>query len=119
MIEQLAQKLVDFHTIAATNPDISTYGDIKAIQINTNENFSQTEKYLGSTITLDQFRNIQEYTNKTLLENVSIFGQRAATGKIKDCHGDLHSQHICFTHTLSIFDCIEFNDRFRYCDVAS
>jgi uncharacterized protein len=119
MIEQLAQKLVDFHTIAATNPDISTYGDIKTIQINTNENFSQTEKYLGSTITLDQFRNIQEYTDRTLLENVSIFRQRAVTGKIKDCHGDLHSQHICFTHILSIFDCIEFNDRFRYCDVAS
>ncbi|MBI2830571.1 MAG: AAA family ATPase, partial [Chloroflexi bacterium] len=36
-----------------------------------------------------------------------------------DCHGDLHAAHICFTDGICIYDCIEFNDRFRYCDVAS
>jgi uncharacterized protein len=48
-----------------------------------------------------------------------VFKARASAGKIRDCHGDLHSQHICFANEISIFDCIEFNDRFRYCDVAS
>ncbi|GAI16361.1 unnamed protein product, partial [marine sediment metagenome] len=40
-------------------------------------------------------------------------------GRIRDCHGDLHAAHICFTNGICIYDCIEFNDRFRYCDVAS
>jgi uncharacterized protein len=39
--------------------------------------------------------------------------------RIRDCHGDLHAAHVCFTDDICIYDCIEFNDRFRYCDVAS
>ena len=40
--------------------------------------------------------------------------------RIRDCHGDLHLEHIHLApKTLSIFDCIEFADRFRYIDVAS
>jgi hypothetical protein len=40
-------------------------------------------------------------------------------GKIRDCHGDLHAAHVCFIDDICIYDCIEFNDRFRYSDVAS
>jgi predicted kinase len=41
-------------------------------------------------------------------------------GRIYDCHGDLHSGNIVVTdENIHIFDCIEFNDRFRFCDVAS
>src|SRR5208337_5446773 len=40
-------------------------------------------------------------------------------GKIRDCHGDLHSGNIFITDKICIFDAIEFNDRFRYSDVAS
>jgi uncharacterized protein len=119
MVEQVAQKLVDFHARAATDQEISNFGSIKAVQYNTDENFSQTEKYFGITIKGGQFRNIKQYTDNTLIEKESIFKQRAAAGKIRDCHGDLHSQHVCLANTISIFDCIEFNDRFRYCDVAS
>jgi|WetSurMetagenome_2_1015567.scaffolds.fasta_scaffold46798_2 uncharacterized protein len=119
MVHHVAKKLVTFHTKAATSLEISSFGSIEAVKYNTNENFSQTEKYFGTAITPDQFHHIKEYTNNFLLQNASIFNQRAAGGKIRDCHGDLHSQHICFTDNISIFDCIEFNDRFRYCDIAS
>jgi hypothetical protein len=40
-------------------------------------------------------------------------------GRIKDCHGDMHAAHICFIDGVCIYDCIEFNERFRYSDVAS
>ncbi len=38
---------------------------------------------------------------------------------IKDCHGDLHMKNICLANGVYIFDCIEFNHRFRYSDVAA
>jgi uncharacterized protein len=119
MVEQLAHKLVEFHTTANTSSEISSFGKIENIKYNTDENFSQTEKYFGVTITEKQFQNIKQYTNRILEEKADIFQERESTEKIKDCHGDLHSQHICFTTAINIFDCIEFNDRFRYCDVAS
>src|SRR5262249_56545038 len=34
------------------------------------------------------------------------------------CHGDLQAQHVCCAECVQIFDCIEFNHRFRYGDVA-
>jgi hypothetical protein len=50
----------------------------------------------------------------------TLFAQRVAQGFIKDCHGDLHLQHICVEgEHIYIFDCIEFNERFRFGDVAS
>jgi predicted kinase len=36
-----------------------------------------------------------------------------------DCHGDLRTNAVCVENGICIFDCIEFNERFRYCDVAS
>jgi predicted kinase len=45
--------------------------------------------------------------------------KRVTEHRIRDCHGDLHAQHICFCQDLCIFDCIEFNARFRYCDIAA
>ena len=46
-------------------------------------------------------------------------GTTDADGRIRDCHGDLRAESVCVTDGLCIFDCIEFNDRFRYGDVAA
>jgi aminoglycoside phosphotransferase family enzyme/predicted kinase len=119
MVEKVAQKLAEFHSKAETNEDISTYGSLKAIRVNTEENFSQTEKYIGKTISNEKYERIKNFTNSFVAENAELFNQRVAGGRIRDCHGDLHAAHICFTDGVCIYDCIEFNDRFRYCDVAS
>ena len=64
-------------------------------------------------------QRIKYYTDNFLKENRNLFYKRMQDGRIRDCHGDVHAQHICFHEGIQIFDCIEFNDRFRYCDVAS
>ncbi len=119
MVEKVAQILADFHRRAETNEEISTYGSIKAIRVNTEENFSQTEKYIGKTISPAQYERIKNFTDGFVRENEALLNQRVKTGRIRDCHGDLHAAHICFTDGICIYDCIEFNDRFRYCDIAS
>ena len=52
-------------------------------------------------------------------ENSSLFEKRVAEGRVRDCHGDIHSGNIFVTDRIYIFDAIEFNERFRYSDVAS
>jgi len=39
--------------------------------------------------------------------------------RIREGHGDLRAEHICLTSDVVVFDCIEFDKRLRYFDVAS
>ena len=119
MVISVAQKLAEFHQKAETNAHISTFGSRDTITQNTEENFTQTKKYIGNTISREQYRHIKAYTDSFISQNAPLFIKRLADGRIRDCHGDLHAAHICFTSGICIYDCIEFNDRFRYCDVAS
>jgi aminoglycoside phosphotransferase family enzyme len=119
MISRLADKIAAFHRQAETNEEISTFGKIDTIRQNTDENFSQTKKYISRTISKHHYQQIKEYCHSFISENISLFEKRVKENRIRDCHGDLHTAHICFENSICIYDCIEFNDRFRYCDVAS
>jgi len=119
MVSRVAQRLVEFHQKAETNTDISAYGNLDVITKNTEENFTQTEKYIGNTISREKFQHIKDYTDSFIIQKATLFGKRLTQGRIRDCHGDLHAAHVCFSNGICIYDCIEFNDRFRYCDVAS
>jgi len=119
MMTRVAQKLVGFHQKAETNAIISAFGNLDTIRQNAEENFTQTERYIDNTISPKKYQHIKDYTNNFINKNAPLFHKRIVAGRIKDCHGDLHAAHICFTNGICIYDCIEFNDRFRYCDVAS
>jgi uncharacterized protein len=119
MMDEVAGKLADFHRTAATDPTIAAFGGLETLTQNTEENFSQTQKYFGRSISDKQFNHIRDYTRAFIRDNAQIFERRVAEQRTRDCHGDLHAQHICFCQGLCIFDCIEFNERFRYCDVVS
>jgi hypothetical protein len=119
MIARVAEKLAGFHQKAETNSEIATFGKLDVIRQNTDENFEQTEKYIGVSIPSAEYEHIKNYTEDFIQSNAGLFDKRVKEGRIKDCHGDLHAAHICFTDDICIFDCIEFSDRFRYADVAS
>jgi aminoglycoside phosphotransferase family enzyme len=119
MLSRVAEKLADFHSRAETSKAISAYGNLDTITQNTEENFSQTEGYIGRTISPEAYRHIRDYTRGFIKDNASLFHSRIADDRIRDCHGDLHAAHICFTDGICVYDCIEFNDRFRYGDVAA
>lgn len=117
-IVEVAEKIADFHAVAETSPEIDKYGTVVAMRFTTDENFEQTEKYVGITLPMEQFSAIKDYTNNFYLTHKDLFDDRIRKHKIKDCHGDLHMEHICLDEPITIFDCIEFNDRFRYIDTA-
>ncbi len=119
MVTRVAQKLAEFHRRAETSTTISTFGNLDTINQNTKENFTQTEKYIDNTISREKHQHIKDYSEHFIGHNAPLFDKRVTDGRIRDCHGDLHAAHICFTNGICIYDCIEFNDRFRYCDTAS
>ncbi len=119
MVARVARKVAEFHHKAEGNEEISSFGDIGVVVTNTDENFAQTERYIGISISREKYGTIRAYTQSFIKGNDLLFRQRTKQGRIRDCHGDLHAPHVCFTNGICIFDCIEFNERFRYCDVAS
>jgi len=119
MVARVAEKLADFHRKAQTNQEIGAFGKLDVIRRNCDENFAQTEKYIGLTILRAKYEGIKSYTDSYIKSKGDLFENRVRVGRIRDCHGDLHAAHVCFTDDICIYDCIEFNDRFRYCDVAS
>ena len=119
MIDRVAQKVAYFHEHSSVSDTIRSFGDLEVIRHNAQENFLQTQKYIGASILEDQYRKIKEWTEGFMEQNIPLFERRIREGKIRDGHGDLHAAHVCFDQEIIIFDCIEFNDRFRYGDVAS
>ena len=119
IIKKIADKIAAFHQSADVNSDISKFGDIEIILKNANENFLQTDKFIGISLTQDEYNLIKDFSYKFIDNNKPILKKRVDENKIKDCHGDLRTEHICISDKIYIFDCIEFNDRFRYGDVAS
>ncbi len=119
MVTDVAAIIAEFHRKAATGEEINKLGGIEAVIQNTSENFAQTEKYFGIIILPETYQRIKDYTEGFIEANLALFRKRAAAGRIRDCHGDLHAAHICFYQGICIYDCIEFIDRLRYTDVAA
>ena len=149
VMDALARKLVDFHGHASTGGHIDEIGSVDTIRRNHDENFEQTESYINITIPEVQYYFIKAYIYNFINSNHALFAKRVADHRIREGHGDLHLEHICIMDLgfldkaphkapdkasdkgvdqfrrdydpddIVIFDCIEFNERFRYDDVAA
>ncbi|MGD9206838.1 MAG: AAA family ATPase [Syntrophobacterales bacterium] len=125
MVQELIQVLATFYEEASRGPRIDDMGSLEIIETNTEEDFDQTEPFVPSIINPDEFSRIHDAVRRFLNNNTDLFQRRLETGYICDCHGDLRLGHIYFLdHNhfpggIQIIDCIEFNNRFRYADVAS
>ncbi|MGD0643550.1 MAG: hypothetical protein ABSA75_01445 [Candidatus Bathyarchaeia archaeon] len=118
-IDEIAKIISRFHSQAQTSGEINEYGSLKIVKINWDENFEQTLKFINQTISQAEFQFIQTRVTNFMKKNKPLFENRIKNAKIRDCHGDMHSGNIFITDKIYIFDAIEFNDRFRYSDVAS
>jgi aminoglycoside phosphotransferase family enzyme len=118
-MKMVADVLARFHCSALRTPEIDKFGEPEIFKVNTDENFEQVKKYIGVSVPKHKFDALKKWTDDFYNANRALFLQRIKGGKIRDCHGDLHMEHICFTEDLSIIDCIEFNERFRYSDTVA
>jgi hypothetical protein len=119
-VEALARLLVDFHRRPSRKRGLAHFGSEAVIRENWEENFRQTEPYLGQAIEPADFRAIREAVEGFLRRNAALIQARAEGGFVRDGHGDLRCEHVYLgAEGIKVIDCIEFNERFRYGDVAN
>ena len=119
-INRVISCLQRFYEVQTPRPEVEEWGAPEKLKISTDENFEQIESFAGRTISPVAFEAIRHFTNTFYVANKRLFHERIQEHRIRDCHGDLHLDHVHITpEATTIFDCIEFNDRFRFIDIAN
>jgi uncharacterized protein len=119
MIERLADRLAAFHAAAEPVKSEVSGDHVAATAREWRKNVAELTPLVAKGAEGDL--ELIAAAGDHFLENHSaLIARRAADGWIRDVHGDLHAEHICFApEAIQIFDCIEFNDDLRRCDLAS
>jgi aminoglycoside phosphotransferase family enzyme/predicted kinase len=119
LLDDLGRIVARFHAGAPTGGEIDGLGGLDTVRANWEENFVQTADLGPDVLPAAWRRSIRAWVDAFLAREAPRFAARVAAGRSRDCHGDLQAQHVCCTEPIQIFDCIEFNHRFRYGDTAS
>lgn len=117
-ITDLGRALALFHAEAERGPDIDVFGHPDVIRANMEENFEQIQSLVPGRLDQDDWNFLREVWRACWKNHQDLFRRRVEAGRIRDGHGDLRAEHIYFDPGVQIIDCIEFNQRFRYGDVA-
>jgi uncharacterized protein len=117
-IAELGRVVAAYHSQIQTNEYISSFGEVPQVRASIDQNYDQTVNYVGGPQTAKQFEETKKYTDNFFATKTELFKSRVAGNFIRECHGDLHLRNICLWHDqILLFDCIEFNEPFRFVDV--
>lgn len=119
-MRKISSVIAEFHRTALMSPAIADYGRLERIMFNWQENFEQIIPFENLTLPAHERELIRSWVATFAAEHGNIFQQRVDDGFIRECDGDIHLENICLDDgAVYIFDCIEFNERFRCCDTAA
>jgi len=120
-IELVAGRVARFHHQCGPSALAEPYGTVEAIRFNVLENFQQTRSTIGQYLGPDQVKELEAWQLRFLNERRSLFEERLRSGRVRDGHGDLRLEHVYLDEQggVTILDCIEFNERFRFADVCA
>jgi uncharacterized protein len=117
LIITLAKELAQFHAKSDSNDHIRTYGTVAAIRQAFDENYGQSVGYIDRAQTQVQWDATKAYSDRIFETQADVFAARVSADKIRECHGDIHLRNIAYWKgEMLLFDCIEFNEPFRFVD---
>ncbi|MBI5900597.1 MAG: AAA family ATPase [Rhodocyclales bacterium] len=118
-LAQLAATLLDFHHAAASATAASRFGEPAQVLAAARENFVELRSLLraGDQTAVEK---LAAWTEAEFARRAADFAARKAGGCIREGHGDLHLGNLVLIDGhVTPFDCIEFNDDFRWNDPIS
>lgn len=121
VFNQLATIIAAFHQQAAIlqneNIGMSTPEQIHTPVL---QNFEQIHSLLQDKQDQQLLQGLKDHSLNEIHRLQPYFIQRKQQGFIRACHGDLHLGNIIlYQQRPLIFDCIEFNDNFRWIDTMA
>jgi predicted kinase len=121
-IDRLAAEIADFHARAAVAGEDSPFGTPERVLAPVEENFRHLVA-AGSAAApgrADQLARLRAWSEREFAARGDDFIARKRGGRVRECHGDMHLGNMILAgDDVTIFDCIEFNESFRWIDVMS
>jgi len=120
MIDSIARLISNFHQNINVAGNDSHFGDPQHIWAPIEENFVQICEKVKDLKTLRLLAGLYRWSLDSFEQLETTLEQRKRQGFIRECHGDLHLRNIAWYKDKSLaFDCLEFNDNFRWIDVIN
>lgn len=120
-VRRIAERIASFHADCRCDDETSAFGDAAVVEGNVRENFAQARASALTFLSPEELGQIERFQLGFLSEHRDRLAERVRQRRVRDGHGDLRLEH-CYLGAhgeISVIDCIEFNDRFRYGDTAS
>ena len=115
LMTELADHIAAFHQAAEPRPDRGGAAALAAVA-ETNHCCLMAARDAG--FAADRIIEIRQRSLERLAAVAGLLDGRAATGKVRRGHGDLHLRNVClFEGRPTLFDCLEFSDELASVDI--
>ncbi len=113
LLNETAQEIELFHRSAPVSRSCDGSANMAAVLDINEAGFAECPIFEA-----DELRKFNNAMRDALERQARLLDRRAASGRVRRCHGDLHLRNICLLDgSPQLFDCIEFNDRIATVDV--
>jgi uncharacterized protein len=115
LMTELADHIAAFHQAAEPRPG---YGGAAALAAVVETNHSCLMAARDAGFAAERIIEIRQRSLERLAAVGALLDRRAAAGKVRRGHGDLHLRNVClFEGRPTLFDCLEFSDELASVDV--
>lgn len=119
-LDELARQIAQFHQSIPALPPDSPLGNPQRLREALVDNFTTIEAYLDSPEDIQQAERLRAWSESEFDQQQPLLSKRLKDGMVRECHGDLHLGNVVwFQGASTVFDCIEFNESFRWIDTAN
>lgn len=120
IVDALAQSVAEFHAGAAVADPEHPLATPRQVLADALENFDHVARLGAPEDSVDRLAALRAWTEHEGEARAATFAARKHDGFVRECHGDLHLDNVALVDGRPLpFDCIEFNESFRWIDVMS
>lgn len=118
-LDRLIERLVEFYRQQSPLGSVKARAAAAQMPKNIAANYAVARRFIPDCASKAAIDAIEAFTAHFEAARADLLASRPASGMIRDCHGDLHLEHIHISQgAINIYDCIEFNTEFREIDIA-
>ncbi len=119
-IEQLADLIAQFHANAAEAAPSETFEHSAQLRAAVHGALAALGRHAAGAVDPADVEFLDNWCRANLQSAAERLHLREQSGRIRECHGDLHAGNIVRWHgALTPFDCLEFDPKLRFIDVLN